>query len=150
MKIKVFARVGCTFHLDCEPELNAILKALQAQVETIPFVDGETYIPESEDMITDENDNPIFEEWDLDEPTIEPSYKAPAPKYFLLGEDLCNAAFSNNDWDEFIEEIKSCGIKVRLYKWESNDVSELLSELDGWNKHALITEEQYIQLLEEF
>jgi len=139
MKLKVFARVGCQFSLDCEPTHESITKALKQQVETIPFANGETYIPcDADNHITTETGEVLYLTEDVEFNAI----GQPKTLYFLFGSIACRN-FDDMELDEFCKHIEYNGFDGALFKWSSGDVIELLEQNSGWDEYCIITKEQF-------
>lgn len=144
MKTKIFVRVGCTFAVDCPNTPQAIKAAVQKQIETIPFLDGDTYIPfqdvtdlETGDEITIDNDI------ELGELTYNPNHPAPED-YFLFGPEAC-AILEEEGFDELVELIQNDQLYFETYSFVNTpgNLSELLAKIAEFGDYCYLTPDQY-------
>ncbi len=61
MKMKVWARVGCNFMIDCENTEEAIKEALEKEVVKIPYAGNNHYIPNPEESVKDSDGGYVLE-----------------------------------------------------------------------------------------
>jgi hypothetical protein len=150
--IKVWARVGCTFELDCEPTAAAIEEALKEAVSKIPYADGETIVPWSYNVhcVQTMFGKKIFQPDDEEDPLIDVTPVDREPKYVLYGRDAVTRV-NNDEFEELKEELKedvnSYVFELKEWPWDE-PVNEIMNHCDGWSDWCYITREQYDVLSE--
>lgn len=161
MKLKIWARVGCTFNIECDPTVEAITQALKNEVAKIPFAEGETYVPwDGPDVtvICDTDGNPVnVSGIDKTEimfaapvlPSPVSGLPSPAPVYVLFApEDIINI-FTNDGLEGLIEHYHDEGDYLNMETREflpGTPVTEVMVAMEPFGGYAILTQEEYNDL----